>query len=127
VKSVSQPIPVGSAVYIRYRDHVLFRNTMKTIDVPVERETIGWLTNENPEAIRIHWDKALKPFSKVNETPHCGLVLIRSCIIEMRSLPLQDFLDRSLSCWKPKESITECAFQTEKRKTQHEDETGAER
>jgi hypothetical protein len=124
---MSQPIPVGSAVYVRYRDHILFRNTMNTIDVPVERETIGWLANENADAICIHWDKTLKPFSKMNESPHCGLVLIKNCILEIHALPLQDFLDWSLSCWNTKDSITECAFQTEKRKTQPKDKTGAKR
>jgi len=124
---MSQPIPVGSAVYVRYRDHILFRNTMNTIDVSVERETMGWLANENVDAIRIHWDKTLKPFSKINESPHCGLVLIRNCILEIRALPLQDFLSWPLSCWNTKDSFTECALQNEERKTQKRDKTGAKR
>jgi hypothetical protein len=122
---LNQAIPPGAAVYVRYLDHILFRNTMNTIDVPFERETLGWLTNENTEAIRIHWDRTLKPFARVNESPHSGLVLIKNCILEIRTLPLQEFLDRSLSCWNPKDSITECAFQNKKRKTQKKDETGA--
>jgi len=100
---------------------------MNTIDVPMERETMGWLANENAEAIRIHWDRTLKPFSKINESPHCGLVLIRNCILEIRALPLQDFLSWPLSCWNTKDSFTECAFQKKKRKTQKKDKTGAKR
>jgi hypothetical protein len=115
---MSQPIPAGSAVYVRYRDHILFRNTKNAIDVPVERETMGWLANENADAIRIHWDKTLKPFSKMNESPHCGLVLIRNCILEIRALPLQDFLRWPLSCANTKDTTVESALQNAKRKTQ---------
>ena len=122
---MSQPIPVGSAVYVRYRDHVLFRNTIKPIDVPVERETIGWLANENTDAISIYWDRSLKSFQKMKENPQCGLVIIKDCILEISALPLQDYLNWHLSRWNTKDSITECAFQTEKRKTQKKDKTGA--
>jgi hypothetical protein len=39
-------IPKGSVVYIRYKDHVLFKNTSQPVKDIAERETVGWLTQE---------------------------------------------------------------------------------
>ena len=38
---MDKAIPKGSAVYIRYKDHILFRNTAKPIADAAERETLG--------------------------------------------------------------------------------------
>ena len=34
-------------VYIRYRDHVLFRNADPSLCRPVTREGVGWVVKEN--------------------------------------------------------------------------------
>jgi hypothetical protein len=125
--SMSRIIYLGSAVYVRYLDHVLFRNMGNPISVPVDRETLGWLADETSDTIRILWDKTRKSFPNMNDSPHSGLVLIKSCILEMRPLPLQDFLRRPLSCWKDKDTVTEYALPTKRRKIQHQKRTGAKR
>jgi len=43
---MAKAIQLGSMVYVRYLDHVLYRNIPKPIDEPAERETIGWLTKD---------------------------------------------------------------------------------
>ena len=38
-------VPPGSVVYVRYKDHVLYRNIHNPIEEAVERETVGWLVD----------------------------------------------------------------------------------
>jgi hypothetical protein len=33
-------VPLGSAVYVRYKDHVLFKNIPEPVAEAVERETV---------------------------------------------------------------------------------------
>jgi hypothetical protein len=84
----------GFIVYVRYLDHVLFRNTDPCLLKPALRETIGWLHKENRKAIWLLWDRSVKPLPH-ERTPakEAGLVLLKSDIVEMRKLPLQDFLN----------------------------------
>jgi hypothetical protein len=81
-------------VYLRYIDHVLFRNTNPCLLQPALRETVGWLFKENEQAVWILWDRSVKPLPH-ERTPakESGLVLLKSDIVEMRKLPLQDFLN----------------------------------
>ena len=85
---MSEAIQKGSVVYIRYLDHVLYRNTPKAVEEAAERETIGWLTHENGKLLHIEHDRTLDklPYSSGSGS---GLVLLKSCIIEIRTLPLQ--------------------------------------
>jgi hypothetical protein len=50
-KIMDEAIQKKILVYIRYLDHVLFKNTPKPIENAAERETIGWLAHENDELI----------------------------------------------------------------------------
>lgn len=109
---MNRAAPKGSAVYIRYRDHVLFRNTTKPIDKPAERETLGWLKNENAEVICIIWDRNVKPLQNQKNSPHSGLVILKNCIIEARTIPLQNFPRGSLSCQNHITNTVEYALQT---------------
>jgi hypothetical protein len=78
-------------VYVRYRDHVLFRNADHTLYKPSLRETIGWLHKENPEAVWILWERSLTPLPHEKIQPQqSGMVLLKSDIIEMRRLPLRN-------------------------------------
>ena len=36
-----------SAVYVRYKDHVLFKHTQQPVAEAIERESIGWLAKQN--------------------------------------------------------------------------------
>jgi len=114
---LNEAIPKGSAVYIRYKDHVLFRNTPKPIKDAAERETVGWLTQETSELLCIQNDRTV-------ESPHhssgtaSGMVLLKSCILEIRALPLQKISSGSINCQTNITNNAEYALQNPKRKTQ---------
>jgi len=80
-------IPLGSVVYIRYRDHVLYRNTTEALENAAERETIGWLTQENRELVYIQHDRTIESLQYTSGTAS-GLVLLKSCILEIRALDI---------------------------------------
>jgi hypothetical protein len=114
---MGKAIPKGSAVYIRYKDHVLFKNVAKPVEDAAERETLGWLTQETDELLCIQHDRTA-------ENPHCssgtasGLILLKSCILEIRSLPLQKIPSGSINCQNNITNTAEYALQSPKRKTQ---------
>jgi len=80
---------LGSPVYIRYKDHVLFKNIKQPIDEAIERETIGWLTKENNDIILIEHDRTL-PNLQIGKGQSNGLVILKNCVLEIRLLPLQE-------------------------------------
>jgi len=96
---MDQVIPHGSVVYIRYRDHVLFRNAPEPIKDAAERETLGWLTHETGELICIQHDRTIENSHRSSGTAS-GLLLLKSCILEIRMLPSQNFPARSINCRK---------------------------
>jgi len=110
-------IPKGSIVYIRYKDHVLFRNITQPLEDAAERETVGWLTQETGELLCIQNDRTV-------EEPHypsgsaSGLLILKSCILKIQTLPLQTVPNESLSSADDKATTAEYAPQTTKRKTQ---------
>jgi hypothetical protein len=85
---MGEAIPKGSVVYVRYLDHVLFKNTPEPIEEPAERETVGWLTKDEKGIIHIENDRTLDklPYSSRSGS---GLVLLKCCVLEIRPLPLQ--------------------------------------
>jgi len=80
---MGQAIPKGSAVYIRYRDHVLYRNTPEALENAAERETIGWLTQEVGDFVCIQHDRNIEGF-QYSSGSASGIVLRKSCILEIR-------------------------------------------
>jgi hypothetical protein len=110
-------IPKGSVVYIRYKDHVLFKNTPQPIKDAAERETVGWLAQETGDLICIQHDRTAESPHLPNGTAS-GLLLLKKCVLEIRALPLQRVPRRSLSCPDDKATNVEYALQNEKRKTQ---------
>ncbi len=77
------------AVYIRYRDHVFFRNVETPAAQAIIRETIGWVKEENDEVMLIECDRPL---------PECrsgfnGVVVVKSCIVSMVSLNFEHVLN----------------------------------
>jgi len=97
---MSQTIREGFIIYVRYVDHVLWRNITDPVKEPAVRETIGWYIGEEKDVIGISWDRATKPFILQRSSLQSGAALVKNCILEIRTMPLQDFLSRSLSCWK---------------------------
>lgn len=44
-------------IYIRYLDHVLFKDIDAQTMKPQIRETVGWLAEESEDHIRIEWER----------------------------------------------------------------------
>jgi len=87
---MGETIPRGSAVYIRYLDHIPFRNAPEALANAAERETIGWLTQETGQLLCIQHDRTIESIHTSSGTAS-GLVLLKSRILEIRALPLQEF------------------------------------
>jgi len=114
---MSQAIPTGSIVYIRYKDHVLFKNTAKPVKDVADRETVGWLTHENKEHVCVEHDRTIEQLQYASGTGS-GLVLLKSCIQEIRVLPLQKLSNWHLTSRNDITRNAEYALQNAKRKTQ---------
>ncbi len=93
------------AVYVRYRDHVFFRNVAAPINQAIVREALGWIKEETDEAMLIECDKPLQQgCSGFN-----GVVILKNCIISMVELPLHSFFSEPLNCPTTKKKIEYCA------------------
>ena len=74
----------GSLVYIRYLDHVLFRDADPELQGPVEKATVGWLDYEEDGYIRLVWERYSAPPSMKGRSPRgTGLIILRADILEM--------------------------------------------
>ena len=112
-----------SAVYVRYKDHVLFKNLVNPIEEAVERETIGWLTKQNNEIMLIEHDRTIQN-EQLQSGQGSGLIILKSCILEIRKLPLQKSSEWHLNSQENKGNA-EYALQSKKRKTPKTNRTGA--
>ena len=106
---------LGSPVYIRYKDHVLFKNIQQPMEEAMQRETIGWLSKENSEIILVEHDRTM-PNAELCTGQSNGLIILKSCIIEIRELPLQESLKWHLNSRETTDKA-EYALQPKKRKT----------
>ena len=88
---LNPPCPqTPKAVYVKYRDHVFFRNVKTPAAEAIIREALGWVKEENDEVMLIECDRPLlKCQSGFN-----GVVVLKSCIV---SLALLDF-EHVLNC-----------------------------
>ena len=88
---LNPPCPqTPKAVYVKYRDHVFFRNVESPAAEAIIRETLGWVKEENEEVMLIECDRPLlKCQSGFN-----GVIVLKNCII---SLALLDF-EHVLNC-----------------------------
>jgi len=74
-------------VYVRYWDHILFRNSDPNLYKPVLRECVGWILKENEEAVWLLWDRSVKSLPQERSNPNeSGLVILKSEILEMKKL-----------------------------------------
>jgi len=78
---------LGSIMYMRYWDHVLFRNVNPKQMKPGVCEAVGWVAKEDDRAVWLLW------WRPVNRLPHerpspvaSGVVILKSDILEMRKL-----------------------------------------
>ena len=82
---MKDPMELGSLVYVRYRDHVLFRDMDPSKASASSRECIGWLDYEDQEHIRIVWERFAMPDPPNGSRPRAtGLVILKKAIVEMR-------------------------------------------
>jgi len=78
---------VGELVYIRYRDHVLFRDMDPNTARSFTRECVGWLDYEDQEHIRIVWERFAMPDPLGESKPRAtGLVILKKAILEMHRI-----------------------------------------
>ncbi len=112
----SPAFSLGSPVYVRYKDHVLFKNISQPIAKAVERETIGWLTKQTYEIILVENDRTT-PDKRLPCGQGSGVIILKSCILEIRLLPLQKSSEWHLNSQETK-GKGEYALQPKKRKTQ---------
>ena len=111
----SQALSLGSPVYVRYKDHVLFKNLQQPLEEAVERETIGWLSKETSEIILVEHDRTT-PDMQLCTGQSTGLIILKNCILEIHSLPLQKNPKWLLNSPEDK-GKGEYALQPKKRKT----------
>jgi len=117
--------PLHPLVYVRYKDHVLFKNIRQPIADAVERETVGWLTKQNDEIMLIENDRTVPnpqiPCGKSN-----GVIILKSCVVDISLLPLQKNSKCHLNSTEPT-SKSEYALQPKKRKNQPTNSKGTEK
>ena len=72
-------------VYIRYKDHIEFRNTSHKLyfDVNV-REAVGWVVLETDKYLFLLYDRSVDPLP--SETLESGLILIKSDILKVKEV-----------------------------------------
>lgn len=80
-----------SLVYVRYVDHILFRNADPSLLKPCVREVVGWLVRETEEALCLCCERALEllPFEKPSES---GFIILKSDVLEMRWIKAENWL-----------------------------------
>jgi len=78
-------LKIGSLLYIRYRDHVFFKDVRAEGCKPFVRETIGWLDYEDNECIRVVWERFSQPHINIEATIRStGLVILKKAILEVK-------------------------------------------
>jgi hypothetical protein len=82
-----KPTKLGDFVIIRYKDHVLFKDSDSSRYQPWTREAAGWLDYEDKEYVRLIWERFSQPNLPDNAvTRSTGITILRSAILEMRRL-----------------------------------------
>jgi hypothetical protein len=108
-------------VYVRYKDHVYFKNYQNPPSQAVERETVGWVKEENAELMLVVCDKAVSnSIGQVN-----GLIVLKSCILEMVELPMHRVSGEGLNCLTVKEKSEYCASSQRSEKLSSKIQKGA--
>jgi hypothetical protein len=78
---------LGSIVFIRYQDHVLYHRGDPLSLKPQVRECVGWLVYDCADYIIICWDRdARPPVLKAGDSKASGLVVMRSDILETKRI-----------------------------------------
>ena len=94
--TLKQSIPLNppcpqtrQAVYLRYKDHVFFRNVKVPAAEAIIREALGWIKEENDEVLLLECDRPLTECS----SGFNGVVVLKNCIVSMVSLDFEHVLN----------------------------------
>jgi hypothetical protein len=80
-------------VYVRYLDHVLFKDAGLDAYRPFVREAVGWLDHEDDGFIRLVWERFAEPTpSGELKQRATGLVILKSAILVMRKFDGENYL-----------------------------------
>ena len=97
-------------LYIKYEDHVLFKNSNSTKIVPSIRKVVGWLISETKNHITICYDMPLNP--QLNEKKESGFIILKNTIIEAyevtRNNPFKQKNPINYGNKKPKKRNKQC-------------------
>ena len=105
--------PLHPLLYVRYQDHVIYKNIIQPNPEAIERETVGWLAHQNQDIILIEHDRTIQQ-KDVSSGKSNGIIILKSCILEVK--PLQKSSNCHLNS-QPNDSTSEFAFRTSERKT----------
>jgi len=111
--------PLHPLLYVRYKDHVIYKNILQPIAEAAERETVGWLTKQNEEIMLIENDRPIQK-DEILYGQGNGIIVLKSCIIEIHLLDQQP-LQKNSNCHlnsQTNKSKGEFALKPKKRKTQ---------
>ena len=75
-------------VYVKFLDHVIFRNHTPRVR-GVVRETIGWVLDENDEAITLLWVREPEK-SSPQLRRETGICILKSDILEIREVEIDE-------------------------------------
>jgi len=87
-------------LYVKYKDHVLFRNCDSSEMKPSIREVVGWLTFESTDNICICYDKPVDPLP--NEKRESGFVILKSDVLEVCELLPKTFKQTRITSYGQK-------------------------
>jgi hypothetical protein len=74
-------------VYLRYLDHVLFRDMDPETAKPFTRECVGWLDYEDNKYVRLVWERFAMPDPPGESKPRAtGLVILKKAVLEIRRI-----------------------------------------
>jgi hypothetical protein len=116
VSANTSPLHPSSLVYVRYKDHIIYKNILQPLAEAAERETVGWLTKQNDEIMLIEHDRNFS-IEVLSSGQSNGIIILKSCILEIHLLPLQ----KKLNCHLNSQNTLikgEFALKPKKRKTQ---------
>ena len=112
--------PLNQLLYVRYKDHVIYKNILQPAPEAIERETVGWLTHQNQDIILIEHDRTIQR-NDISSGKSNGIIILKNCILEIR--PLQKNSKWKLNCRQPIVK-DEYAFRPTERKTHSQNSKG---
>src|SRR5208283_4253373 len=69
--------PLNPLIYVRYKDHVIYKNILQPVAEAAERETVGWLTNQNEEILLIEHDRTV-PNAQISSGQGNGVIILKN-------------------------------------------------